>query len=142
MRFLARCKGELRACAAAPPDAQIDNSAKCCSVRAAANSLARGNHYDQTLAALFDGVSPPPYVDRRNRARKIDLIRHGQSTWNVENLFTGWHDRRPERPRTPRSGAGRTRITARKLEPQIAFTSVLKRAIRTLWLILDTTDRM
>jgi 2,3-bisphosphoglycerate-dependent phosphoglycerate mutase len=73
---------------------------------------------------------------------KLILVRHGQSTWNVENLFTGWQDvDLSEQGRMEAAQAGRE-LQAEKLEPHIAFTSVLKRAIRTLWLILDTTDRM
>jgi 2,3-bisphosphoglycerate-dependent phosphoglycerate mutase len=73
---------------------------------------------------------------------KLILVRHGQSTWNVENLFTGWHDvDLSELGRQEAVLAGRE-LQNEKLEPHIAFTSVLKRAIRTLWLMLDTTDRM
>jgi 2,3-bisphosphoglycerate-dependent phosphoglycerate mutase len=73
---------------------------------------------------------------------KLILVRHGQSTWNVENLFTGWHDvDLTERGRQEAVLAGRE-LQRENLEPRIAFTSVLKRAIRTLWLMLDTTDRM
>jgi 2,3-bisphosphoglycerate-dependent phosphoglycerate mutase len=73
---------------------------------------------------------------------KLILVRHGQSTWNVENLFTGWHDvDLSETGREEAIRAGRE-LERAGLEPRIAFTSVLKRAIRTLWLILDTTDRM
>jgi 2,3-bisphosphoglycerate-dependent phosphoglycerate mutase len=73
---------------------------------------------------------------------KLILVRHGQSIWNVENLFTGWHDvDLTELGRQEAVQAGKDLI-AEKIEPHIAFTSVLKRAIRTLWLILDTTDRM
>jgi 2,3-bisphosphoglycerate-dependent phosphoglycerate mutase len=73
---------------------------------------------------------------------KLILVRHGQSTWNVDNLFTGWHDvDLSDLGRQEAALAGRE-LQNEKLEPQIAFTSVLKRAIRTLWLILDTTDRM
>ena len=73
---------------------------------------------------------------------KLILVRHGQSTWNVDNLFTGWHDvDLSDLGREEAALAGRE-LQNEKLEPQIAFTSVLKRAIRTLWLILDTTDRM
>ena len=73
---------------------------------------------------------------------KLILVRHGQSTWNLENLFTGWHDvDLTELGREEATLAGR-QLLREKLEPQIAFTSVLKRAIRTLWLILDATDRM
>jgi 2,3-bisphosphoglycerate-dependent phosphoglycerate mutase len=73
---------------------------------------------------------------------KLILIRHGQSTWNVENLFTGWHDvDLSDLGRQEAAEAGRE-LLAEKLDPRVAFTSVLKRAIRTLWIILDTTDRM
>jgi 2,3-bisphosphoglycerate-dependent phosphoglycerate mutase len=73
---------------------------------------------------------------------KLILVRHGQSTWNVDNLFTGWHDvDLSDLGREEAMLAGRE-LQKEKLEAQIAFTSVLKRAIRTLWLILDTTDRM
>ena len=70
------------------------------------------------------------------------LVRHGQSIWNVENLFTGWVDvdltdqGKAEAVRASRD------IVTENLAPDIAFTSVLKRAVRTLWAILDGTDRM
>jgi 2,3-bisphosphoglycerate-dependent phosphoglycerate mutase len=73
---------------------------------------------------------------------KLILVRHGQSVWNLENLFTGWHDvDLSDQGRLEAVQAGRE-LLSEKLEPQIAFTSVLKRAIRTLWSILDVTDRM
>ncbi|WP_432723767.1 2,3-diphosphoglycerate-dependent phosphoglycerate mutase [Jeongeupia wiesaeckerbachi] len=70
------------------------------------------------------------------------LIRHGESTWNKENRFTGWHD-----VDLTELGAEQARDAGRKLRnaglhPDLAFTSVLKRAIRTLWLALDEMDRM
>ena len=73
---------------------------------------------------------------------KLILVRHGQSTWNVENLFTGWTDvdlsplGREEAVR-----AGRE-LVRDKLTVDVAFTSVLKRAIRTLWIMLDEMERM
>jgi 2,3-bisphosphoglycerate-dependent phosphoglycerate mutase len=73
---------------------------------------------------------------------KLILVRHGQSIWNVENLFTGWHDvDLSDLGRREAEQAGRE-LLREDLQPNIAFTSVLKRAIRTLWIILDTTDRM
>ncbi len=75
-------------------------------------------------------------------AGQLILVRHGQSTWNVENLFTGWTDVDLAEPgRTEALQAGRELI-AQHLAPDMAFTSVLKRAIRTLWLMLDEMDRM
>ncbi|HEY2677196.1 MAG TPA: 2,3-diphosphoglycerate-dependent phosphoglycerate mutase [Steroidobacteraceae bacterium] len=73
---------------------------------------------------------------------KLILVRHGQSIWNLENLYTGWHDvDLSDLGRLEAAQAGRE-LLAEKIQPHIAFTSVLKRAIRTLWLILDATDRM
>jgi len=73
---------------------------------------------------------------------KLILVRHGQSTWNVENLFTGWTDvDLSEQGRLEAAQAGRE-LLREKLAVDIAFTSVLKRAIRTLWLMLDEMDRM
>src|ERR1700757_3856886 len=73
---------------------------------------------------------------------KLILVRHGQSIWNVENLFTGWHDvDLSDQGRREAAQAGRELLKER-LEGGIAFTSVLKRAIRTLWIMLDEMDRM
>ena len=72
---------------------------------------------------------------------KLVLIRHGESTWNLENRFTGWTDV----PLTP-TGVAQARESGRLLrcaghEFDIAYTSVLKRAIWTLWFALDELDR-
>lgn len=73
---------------------------------------------------------------------KLLLVRHGQSTWNVENLFTGWHDVDLSELGSAEAAQAGRELLAANLKPDIAFTSVLKRAIRTLWIMLDTTDRM
>ncbi|HQW08439.1 MAG TPA: 2,3-diphosphoglycerate-dependent phosphoglycerate mutase [Steroidobacteraceae bacterium] len=73
---------------------------------------------------------------------KLILVRHGQSVWNLENLFTGWTDvDLTEQGRAEAKQAG-AEIRRAGLSIDLAFTSVLKRAIRTLWYILDETDRM
>jgi len=73
---------------------------------------------------------------------KLVLVRHGQSIWNVENLFTGWTDvDLSEQGRAEAANAGRE-LLREGIRADVAFTSVLKRAIRTLWYILDETDRM
>jgi 2,3-bisphosphoglycerate-dependent phosphoglycerate mutase len=73
---------------------------------------------------------------------KLILVRHGQSVWNVENLFTGWHDvDLSEQGRQEAAQAGRE-LLKEGIAMDIAFTSVLKRAIRTLWILLDEMDRM
>ena len=73
---------------------------------------------------------------------KLILVRHGQSIWNVENLFTGWTDvDLSDQGRDEAERAGR-QLLDEKLLVDVAFTSVLKRAIRTLWIMLDEMDRM
>jgi 2,3-bisphosphoglycerate-dependent phosphoglycerate mutase len=73
---------------------------------------------------------------------KLILVRHGQSTWNVDNLFTGWTDvDLSAAGRIEAAQAARELLTA-GLSVDVAFTSVLKRAIRTLWIMLDDMDRM
>ena len=72
---------------------------------------------------------------------KLVLIRHGESTWNLENRFTGWTDV----PLTD-TGVAQARESGRLLkeagyEFDLAYTSVLKRAIWTLWHCLDVMDR-
>ncbi len=68
---------------------------------------------------------------------KLVLVRHGQSTWNLENLFTGWVDvDLTEQGRTEAGAAGRL-LKAEGFNFDVAFTSVLKRAIRTLWMVTD-----
>ena len=70
------------------------------------------------------------------------LVRHGQSTWNLENLFTGWTDvDLTEQGRAEARQAGRE-IKSAGFLPDIVFTSTLKRAIRTKWLLLDEMDLM
>lgn len=74
--------------------------------------------------------------------KRVVLLRHGQSTWNLENRFTGWHDvDLTEKGRQEALDAGRL-MAAHGLQFDMAFTSVLKRAIRTLWIALDELDRM
>src|ERR1041384_139139 len=73
---------------------------------------------------------------------KLILVRHGQSTWNVENLFTGWHDvELSDQGRQEAKSAG-VEIKKADIVPDVVFTSVLKRAIRTMWSILDELDLM
>jgi len=75
-------------------------------------------------------------------AGKLVLCRHGQSDWNLKNLFTGWKDvDLTEQGVREAIDAGRL-LTELGYEFDIAYTSVLKRAIRTLWLVLDEMDRM
>ena len=85
---------------------------------------------------------PPPTVRlRATPMHQLVLIRHGESTWNLENRFTGWTDVEL----TP-TGVAQAREAGRLLKASgydfdVAYTSVLKRAIWTLWHTLDQMDR-
>ena len=73
---------------------------------------------------------------------RLVLLRHGESTWNKENRFTGWTDvDLSERGREEAREAG-CLMQAEKFEFDVAYTSLLKRAIRTLWIALDEMDMM
>ena len=73
---------------------------------------------------------------------KLVLCRHGQSDWNLKNLFTGWTDvDLTEKGYEEARDAGRT-LSELDFEFDVTYTSVLKRAIRTLWIMLDEMDRM
>jgi 2,3-bisphosphoglycerate-dependent phosphoglycerate mutase len=75
-------------------------------------------------------------------AGKLVLCRHGQSIWNLENLFTGWKDvDLTDKGKEEARQAGRD-LKELGIRFDVAYTSVLKRAIRTLWLILDEMDQM
>jgi 2,3-bisphosphoglycerate-dependent phosphoglycerate mutase len=73
---------------------------------------------------------------------KVVLLRHGESTWNQENRFTGWTDvDLTDKGRAEARTAGEL-LRANGFAFDIAFTSVLTRAIRTLWIVLDDLQRM
>jgi 2,3-bisphosphoglycerate-dependent phosphoglycerate mutase len=69
-------------------------------------------------------------------------VRHGQSIWNLENLFTGWTDVDLSAVGHREAAEGGRLLLREKISIDVAFTSVLKRAIRTLWIMLDEMDRM
>ena len=73
---------------------------------------------------------------------KVVLLRHGESTWNRENRFTGWHDvDLTDRGRDEAREAGRL-LSEGSYVFDIAYTSVLKRAIKTLGIALDVLDQL
>jgi 2,3-bisphosphoglycerate-dependent phosphoglycerate mutase len=73
---------------------------------------------------------------------KLVLVRHGESTWNKENRFTGWTDvELSDKGRLEAKEAGEV-LKREGYTFDVAYTSVLKRAIRTLWTVLDEMDLM
>jgi 2,3-bisphosphoglycerate-dependent phosphoglycerate mutase len=73
---------------------------------------------------------------------KLVLVRHGESAWNKENRFTGWTDVDLSEQGLQEAREGGRVLKAEGYTFDLAYTSVLKRAIRTLWLVLDEMDLM
>ena len=73
---------------------------------------------------------------------KLILCRHGQSDWNLKNLFTGWADVDLTNKGIQEAKDAGALLRELDYDVDIAFTSVLKRAIRTLWIMLDELDRI
>ncbi|MEM1165525.1 MAG: 2,3-diphosphoglycerate-dependent phosphoglycerate mutase [Planctomycetota bacterium] len=73
---------------------------------------------------------------------KLVLLRHGQSDWNLENRFTGWKDVDLSEQGVREATSAGELLKAEGFAFDVAFTSVLKRAIRTLWISLDQLDQM
>ena len=71
---------------------------------------------------------------------KLVLIRHGESTWNLENRFTGWTDVDLTPTGVSQAMSAGKLLKAEDYAFDLAFTSVLKRAIHTLWYVLDEMD--
>jgi len=74
--------------------------------------------------------------------RKLVLLRHGQSTWNLENRFTGWTDVDLSEQGVREAEESARLLIADGYAFDVAYTSVLKRAIRTLWIAMDGMDMM
>ena len=72
----------------------------------------------------------------------VVLIRHGQSEWNRANRFTGWVDVDLTDQGRAEAAAGADRLAEAGFTFDVAYTSVLKRAIRTLWIVLERLDHM
>jgi 2,3-bisphosphoglycerate-dependent phosphoglycerate mutase len=73
---------------------------------------------------------------------KVVLVRHGESTWNKENRFTGWTDVDLSEKGVKEAHEGAVALREAGYQFDVAYTSVLKRAIRTLWIVLDEMDLM
>lgn len=74
--------------------------------------------------------------------RKLVLLRHGESTWNLENRFTGWTDVDLTHQGIQEAQRAAQVLKAEGYSFDLAFTSVLKRGVRTLWIVLDEMDLM
>ena len=73
---------------------------------------------------------------------RLVLLRHGQSRWNQANRFTGWTDVDLSELGVAEARTAGRQLAAEGLDLELAFTSVLKRAVRTLWIVLEEMDLM
>jgi 2,3-bisphosphoglycerate-dependent phosphoglycerate mutase len=81
-------------------------------------------------------------AERKNFMHKLVLLRHGESTWNKENRFTGWTDvDLTDKGREEAKTAGQV-LKEQGFSFDLAYCSVLKRALRTLWIVLDELDEL
>jgi 2,3-bisphosphoglycerate-dependent phosphoglycerate mutase len=70
------------------------------------------------------------------------LVRHGESTWNDENRFTGWYDAPLSAAGLKEAHEGGVILKEEGFDFDVAYTSTLKRAVKTLWIILEEMDLM
>lgn len=88
-------------------------------------------------------LRPPSNSNRvQLQAHKLVLVRHGESTWNDLNIFTGWADASLNEKGLLEASQGGTLLKEGGYTFDVAYTSVLKRAIKTLWIVLEELDLM
>jgi 2,3-bisphosphoglycerate-dependent phosphoglycerate mutase len=91
---------------------------------------------------MFSVINTQTTFNKEDDMYKLVLLRHGESTWNKENRFTGWTDVDLSEKGMEEARKAPKYIKEAGLTFDIAYTSVLKRAIRTLWFTLDGMDLM
>jgi 2,3-bisphosphoglycerate-dependent phosphoglycerate mutase len=96
---------------------------------------------DETPAASLCSIPCNPIFFERPLMYKLVLIRHGESTWNLENRFTGWADVDLTPTGIAQALSAGQLLKNEHYEFDVAYTSLLKRATRTLWHVLDEMDR-
>ncbi|XP_030405360.1 phosphoglycerate mutase 2 [Gopherus evgoodei] len=90
--------------------------------------------------AGFSGHAALPAL--KMSTHRLVIVRHGESTWNQENRFCGWFDADLSEKGAEEARCGAQALREAGYQFDICYTSVLKRAIRTLWAILDGIDQM
>ena len=110
------------------------------SVVVSSSSSGGRHHHPRSSSSSSSSSSFPSSTELRSH--KLVLVRHGESTWNDLNIFTGWADANlNERGLSEASQGGRL-LREGGYEFDVAYTSVLKRAIKTLWIVLEELDLM
>jgi len=102
-------------------------------------NLTRPAHHETPETGRTNPIFESP--DKACPMYKLVLIRHGESTWNLENRFTGWTDVDLTPTGIAQALSAGKLLKAENYDFDLAYTSVLKRATRTLWHVLDEMDR-
>ena len=95
-----------------------------------------------TPSSIGGRLSRSPTLSSLSMSSTLVLVRHGESTWNEENKFTGWYDCPLSEKGTKEAMEAGKLLAKEGLRFDVAYTSKLKRAIRTLWHTLEQTDQM
>ena len=78
----------------------------------------------------------------KKKMKKVIFLRHGESIWNKENRFTGWADVDLSEKGVQEAKKAGKLLLSEGIHPSIAFCSVLRRAVKTLWLLLEEMELM
>ena len=100
------------------------------------SSSGSGHHLRSSSSSSFSSSST------ELGSHKLVLVRHGESTWNDLNIFTGWADANLNEKGLAEASQGGKLLREGGYEFDVAYTSVLKRAIKTLWIVLEELDLM
>ena len=111
------------------------------SVVVSSSSSGGGHHHPRSSSSSSSSSSSFP-SSTELRSHKLVLVRHGESTWNDLNIFTGWADASLNEKGLSEASEGGRLLREGGYEFDVAYTSVLKRAIKTLWIVLEELDLM
>lgn len=101
-----------------------------------------------SVSAFHSPVSSAPIPSLPDRpadmaaAHRLVIVRHGESAWNQENRFCGWFDADLSEKGVEEARRGALAIKEAGMKFDVCYTSVLKRAVKTLWTIMEGTDQM
>ncbi|KAK1749099.1 phosphoglycerate mutase (2,3-diphosphoglycerate-dependent) [Skeletonema marinoi] len=112
-----------------------------CSLSTAAAFVAPGRHTSLQRSIINSDISQTG-SSTELFSHKIVLVRHGESEWNDLNIFTGWADAALNEKGVKEAKQGGQYLKEAGFTFDVAYTSVLKRAIKTLWLVLEEMDLM
>ena len=119
----------------------VRSLALLCSLSTVAAFVAPGRHTSLQRSIINNDISST-IGSTELYSHKLVLVRHGESEWNDLNIFTGWADAALNEKGVAEAIQGGKYLKEAGFTFDVAYTSVLKRAIKTLWLVLEEMDLM